>query len=130
MSATADDRSDWTEDQFDASLATMRRAGVILSAAVVLCGAVVFLARYGAGTPDYHVFRGAPDRLRSIGGIISAATGLSGSGLIQLGLLLLIMTPIARVVLSIVGFARRRDWLFVGITLTVLALLAYSLTTG
>jgi uncharacterized membrane protein len=34
------------------------------------------------------------------------------------------------VVFSVIGFWRQRDWLFVGVTLTVLALLAYSLTTG
>jgi uncharacterized membrane protein len=130
VSTSADGRSVWTEEQFDASLANMLRAGVVLSAVVVLGGAVVFLTQYGADTPDYRVFRGAPDRLRSIGGIISVAAGLSGSGLIQLGLLLLIATPIARVMLSIVGFAKSRDWLYVVITMTVLALLTYSLTTG
>ena len=41
----------------------------------------------------------------------------------QLGLLLLIATPIARVVFSIFGFMRQRDWLYVGVTATVLALL-------
>jgi uncharacterized membrane protein len=46
---------------------------------------------------------------------------------VQLGLLLLIATPIGRVVFSVAGFARQRDWLYVGITLVVLALLAYSL---
>ncbi|HZT76267.1 MAG TPA: DUF1634 domain-containing protein [Vicinamibacterales bacterium] len=46
---------------------------------------------------------------------------------VQVGLLLLIATPIARVVFSVVGFSRQRDWLYVAVTLTVLALLLYSL---
>ena len=53
-----------------------------------------------------------------------------GRGLIQLGLLLLIATPIARVVFSVAGFARQRDWLYVAITLIVLTLLGYSLLAG
>jgi len=44
-----------------------------------------------------------------------------------LGLLFLIATPIARVVFSIVGFMRQRDWHYAGVTAAVLALLAYSL---
>jgi uncharacterized membrane protein len=55
------------------------------------------------------------------------ARDLSGRGLVQFGLLFLIATPIARVVFSIVGFMRQRDWLYVGVTAAVLALLAYSL---
>ena len=42
----------------------------------------------------------------------------------------LIATPIARVVFSVIGFARQRDWLYVGVTLAVLMLLVYSVTTG
>jgi uncharacterized membrane protein len=50
-----------------------------------------------------------------------------GRSLIQLGLLLLIATPIARVVFSIVGFAIERDRMYVAFTLIVLAVLLYSL---
>jgi uncharacterized membrane protein len=55
---------------------------------------------------------------------------LSGRGLIQLGLLVLIATPIARVISSTIGFLLRRDLLYVAISFFVLALLAYSLTSG
>jgi uncharacterized membrane protein len=47
--------------------------------------------------------------------------------LIQLGLLLLIATPIVRVALSIVGFTIERDYLYVGFTAVVLVILLYSL---
>ena len=40
---------------------------------------------------------------------------------------MLIATPVARVVCSVVGFARKRDLTYVALTLTVLAVLAYSL---
>jgi uncharacterized membrane protein len=53
-----------------------------------------------------------------------------GRGIIQLGLLLLIATPIARVALSVVAFAIQRDRLYVVATLIVLAVLMYSLTGG
>ena len=63
-------------------------------------------------------------------GIVAEAKTLGGRGLVQLGLLLLIATPIARVVFSVIGFARQRDWLYVLITLTVLTLLTCSLASG
>ena len=120
----------WSDEQFDTVLARVLRAGVLLSAAIVALGGVVFLARHAFEPPMYHVFRGEPQPFRSVSGIIGTAQELSGRGLVQLGLLFLIATPIARVVFSIVGFIRQRDWLYVGVTATVLALLAYSLLAG
>ena len=52
---------------------------------------------------------------------------LGGRGIIQLGLLLLIATPVARVVFSVIGFVRQRDFVYVVLTLIVLAVLLYSL---
>lgn len=120
----------WTDEQFDFVLAHVLRAGVLLSAAFVACGGVVFLASHGLEQPSYHVFRGEPIPLRSVRGIVEEAVHLHGRGLVQLGLLLLIATPIARVVFAVFGFARQRDWLYVAITLTVLTLLSYSLLAG
>jgi uncharacterized membrane protein len=47
-----------------------------------------------------------------------------------LGLLLLIATPVARVAFSVIGFALEKDWMYVVITLIVLALLIYSLSSS
>ena len=122
--------SGWTDEQFDIVLAYVLRAGVLLAATVVACGGVVFLASHGFERPSYHVFRGEPVPLRSVHGVFDEALHLHGRGLVQLGLLLLIATPIARVVFSVVGFVRQRDWLYVAITAVVLALLSYSLLAG
>jgi uncharacterized membrane protein len=51
----------------------------------------------------------------------------SGRGWIQLGLLLLIATPVARVAFSVYAFARQRDFLYVGVTLIVLTVLLFGL---
>ncbi len=115
------------DEEFDALLAAVLRAGVVVSALVVIVGGAVFLARHGTERPSYHVFRGEPGDLRSVAGIGVSAVRGGGRGLVQLGLLLLIATPIARVVFSVAGFIRERDWLYVVVTLIVLALLAYSL---
>src|ERR1700676_2182147 len=119
-----------TARQFDTLLGNVLRTGVLISAAVVAWGGVVYLSDDAVSKPDYHVFRGAPADLRSVSGIISEAKAHGGRGLIQLGVLVLIATPIARVVFSVIGFARERDWLYVGVTVVVPMLLIYSVTTG
>ncbi len=120
----------WTDQEFDALLGHVLRAGVVLSALIVVCGAAVFLARHGQSVPDYRTFHGEPGDLRSVSGIFGDMRSGSGRGLIQLGLLVLIATPIARVAFSAAGFVRQRNWTYVSITLTVLMLLLYSLGTG
>jgi uncharacterized membrane protein len=47
--------------------------------------------------------------------------------IIQLGLLLLIATPIARVILSVAGFAWERNYVYAGFSLLVSLDLLYSL---
>jgi uncharacterized membrane protein len=99
----------------------------MFSAAVVLCGGCIYLVRHAHELADYRVFRGEPSEYRTISGVIHSIMNGRGRGVIQLGLLLLIATPIARVAFSVVGFALERDRMYVVFTLIVLAILLYSL---
>jgi uncharacterized membrane protein len=103
------------------------RAGVLLSAFVVSCGGIIYLVRHGHSLAEYHAFRGEPTDLKTLRGIWGDALRLSGRGIIQLGLLLLIATPVARVAFSVWAFAAEHDWMYVGFTLIVLAILVSSL---
>lgn len=121
-----DDRP--TEDQaFAVWLGLVLRGGVMTAAAIVAVGAIVYLAKYGAVQPRYQVFNGEPADLRAVAGIVADAAHGSGRGLIQLGLIVLIATPVVRVLCSIVGFFREGDRFYVFVTLVVLGLLTYSL---
>ncbi len=122
-------RDTWTDARLENLLGNLLRLGVLVAAAVVLAGGAVFVARHGSEMPPYHVFRGEPTDLRSVGGIVQDVFDVRGRGLIQFGLLLLIATPIARVALSAVIFAAERDRRYVLFTLIVLAVLIYSLLT-
>jgi uncharacterized membrane protein len=117
----------WNDQKIENGVGNLLRAGVFLSALVVICGAVVFLLRHGQSSANYRDFHGEPTDLRNVSGIIHGALDLHGSGIIQLGLLLLIATPVARVAFAIFGFAAERDWLYVGFTGVVLAILIFSL---
>jgi len=83
--------------KIDIVVGNLLRAGVALSAAVVFVRGVIYLVRHGAETPNYHVFRGEPPDLRAFSGIVRDALALRGRGIIQLGLVLLIAMPVARV---------------------------------
>ena len=117
----------WTDERMDLKLSQMLRAGVILAAGVVLIGGVVFLLRHGEANPTYRPFRGEPPSFRLVSGIVRGVGGFSGRAIIQLGLLILIATPVARVAFSIYVFLRERDRLYVLATLLVFLLLLYSL---
>ena len=117
----------WSDQTIEEVIGTLLRLGVLASAIIVLTGGVIYLARHGHSPASYRVFQGEPNDLRELRGIMRAAAHGSGRGIIQLGLILLIATPVARVAFSLFAFAVERDWLYVGVTLIVLLLLLYSL---
>ncbi len=120
----------WTEEQVEGIVGNLLRVGVMLAAVVVLVGGVFYLTRHGSSAPDYRVFHGEPTDLRGISGIVTDVLALRTRGIIQLGLLLLVAAPVARVAFSAFAFARQHDRTYVIVTLSVLAVLVYSLVGG
>lgn len=80
----------------------------------------------GSLTALSGAFCGEEKGLKTIDGIVHGALGGDGRYIAQLGLLVLIATPIARVIFSAIAFLRQRDFLYVLITLIVLSVLLYS----
>jgi uncharacterized membrane protein len=117
-----------TDERIERLIGGLLRAGVILAAGVTLAGGIWHLVVHGGAPHSYRVFHGEPAELRSVAGVLAGIRRGHPEGLIQLGLLLLIATPVARVALSAVAFAMERDWLYTGITLLVFVLLIASLT--
>ena len=124
------ERTGWTEQQVERTIGTLLRVGLMIATAVVLVGASLYLYRHGNEPPHYRIFRGEPADLRSIGGILRDSMQERSRGLIQLGLLLLLATPVARVAFSVVAFALERDRFYATVTLVVLAVLLYSIVGG
>jgi uncharacterized membrane protein len=120
----------WSDQQIELLVGRLLQVGVILAAIVVLLGGTVYLIRHGGSPTDYRTFRGAPTDLRTFWGITSKAVDFRGQGMIQLGLLLLIATPVARVALTVFAFFRQRDTIYVVVAVLVLAILLYSLFSG
>jgi len=103
------------------------RLGVLISSAVIILGLVPYLVRDGAGHADYRLFRGEPEVFRTVREVLAYAARAHPRGIMQLGILLLIATPVGRVALCLVEFARERDRLYIGVTLVVLLTLSWGL---
>jgi len=130
MASPAERRERWTDDDVDQLLGNLLRIGVIVATIVAATGGVLYLAQHGLEPVDYRVFRGEPPELRRVGGVVREALGLHARAIVQLGLVLLIATPVARVAMSLVAFVLQRDRVYVVVTAIVLAVLIFSLTGG
>lgn len=65
-----------------------------------------------------------------IAGAVASAVRGNASGIIYLAIAILIATPVFRVAVSSVYFARERDSKYVLISLTVLSMLLFALVSG
>lgn len=125
-----EEKGRWSDQQVEVIIGNLLRAGVILAAGIVLAGGVIYIVRHASEIPHYGVFRGEPEDLRALSGILRSVLSFHGRGIVQLGLLVLLATPVARVAFSVVAFAVQRDTLYVSVTLIVLAVLSFSLLGG
>jgi uncharacterized membrane protein len=117
----------WTDQRIETSVGVMLRTGVMLAAAIVLIGGILYLAHSRGPRPDYSHFTAEPSHLISFSGIMHGVAALDPQSIIMLGLLVLIATPVARVGMCIVGFLFERDRLYTTVSTLVLLILLYSL---
>lgn len=101
--------------------------GVIISGSIILFGGIYYLIQKGLSIPQYKTFIGEPSHLRSVKQIFNGVAHFNSLSIIQLGLLLLIATPISRVIFSVIGFLFEKDYMYVVISLIVLIIIAYSI---
>jgi uncharacterized membrane protein len=110
------------------------RVGVSVSLAVIVIGSIVTFFHH----PEYVQSTTELQRLtrpgaavpQTVRDVLLGVEALQGPSIVALGLLLLILTPVLRVMVSIATFARERDRLYVLITSAVLGLLVLSFLLG
>lgn len=95
------------------------RAGVLVSASVILCGIVLLLVTGSSGYSGSFYPTTLP-------GIVEGVLTGKSIAIISAGLLLLILTPVLRVGISIISFATEKDWLYTGISGLVFLILLTS----
>jgi len=105
------------------------RLGVIISVAIVIIGGMIYLIRHGHATAGYTTFNGVPDFIYPPG-IITGVLDFKARAIIQAGIILLIATPVLRVIFSAIGFFREKDHLYTAISLLVLLIIIGSMLSG
>jgi uncharacterized membrane protein len=111
-------------------LGQVLRAGTLISMSIVFFGGIIYLYKHGHTPANYTVFTGIPDFLQHFNSLFSSAFALQGQAIVQLGIILLIATPVMRVFFSAIGFVLERDYMYVGISLLVLFIIFSSMLSG
>lgn len=117
----------YTDRNIETAMGNLLRYGVLLSACIVVLGGIIYLLRHGHEQPNFRTFSGEPKQFTNLSMILDYAIRGSGRAIIQIGVLVLIATPIARIIFSIIGFIKEKDVLYTGITLFVLGVVIASL---
>ena len=106
------------------------RIGMIISMSIVCIGGIFYIYRHGHTIANYKVFNGVPGFVQHTGSLINGAYTLKGQAIIQLGIILLIATPILRVIFSAIAFVLEKDYMYAFISLLVLFIIFMSLING
>jgi uncharacterized membrane protein len=123
-------KAGFKDTDMQAVIGWVLRIGVIVSITVVFLGGIIFLYRHGHEVADHKQFKGIPDFISTAGGIFHGIATIRGQAIIQFGIILLIATPILRVIFSAIGFVREKDYLYIGISVLVLCIIFASMISG
>jgi uncharacterized membrane protein len=115
------------DKQLEIAMGHMLRAGTNLAASIVLAGGILYLMQFHGPIPDYRHFHGAPPASRSLGAMLKGLGEFDSQSVIACGIVVLIATPVCRVVFGIVGFSLQRDRLYAATSVLVLTILLISL---
>ena len=95
--------------------------GLVISGTLLLLGVTLSLASHDV-RPEPHP--------PSLSVIVTQALQGNGSAILNLGIVMLMLTPILRVFVLAIGWLLEKQWRFAAIALCVLALLATSVVLG
>jgi uncharacterized membrane protein len=110
----------------EAIIGFLLRVLVILSASFVFTGGILYLFENGGTIPNYKVFQGEPPYLKNVYQIIGDAFNFHSRGLIQLGIVLLIANPVARVIFAAASFIYEKDYMYLLFSVIVISVLLFS----
>lgn len=119
-----------TDKDIQSLVGNLLRAGVYISMGIVILGGIIFLYEHGNEKIDYAVFSFSKVSLKTVEDIFANVLTFRGAAVVQFGLLMLIFTPIARVLMAVVSFFLEKDYLYVLIGLIVLTIIMASLSGG
>jgi uncharacterized membrane protein len=110
-------------------VSNLLKYGLIVSTSLIVLGVALLFARTPGGFPEslqQLVSSNYGKPTLSAGALFSGLTAADPGSVLELGLIVLLATPVARVAASVVLFAEEKDRTYVAITLFVLAVLLVS----
>lgn len=119
-------------DSMNNVISKVLRYGVLFSAAVIVLGAALLAAR-DAFSPSVSLLHYDPNQIPhgpfpvTFSSLTAGLATGSPDAIIELGVLLLLATPVSRVLFSVFLFAAEHNRAYVYITATVLTLLLFSM---
>lgn len=119
-----------TDKDIQSLVGNLLRAGVYISMGIVILGGIIYLFDHGNEKINYAVFDMNKVSLKTVAAIFTEVITFRGVAIVQFGLLMLIFTPIARVIMAVVSFFIEKDYLYVLIGLIVLSIIMISLSGG
>jgi len=120
--------ADYDIEQF---IGLQLRYGVIIASLVVLAGGILYLCTTGnIPMPHYQEFIGEKAGFSTAHQIWNGVSNLNPKGIIELGVVILIATPILRIFFSLIGFMLEKDKLYTAITFLVLCVMLFSVFGG
>ncbi|RZL32586.1 MAG: DUF1634 domain-containing protein [Pedobacter sp.] len=119
-----------TDKDIQGLIGNLLRTGVYISMFIVVLGGIIYLTEHAGEKIDYAVFDFNKVSLKTVEGIFAEVLTFKGAAVVQFGLLMLIFTPIARVLMAVISFLIEKDYLYVAIGLLVLAIIMASLSGG
>lgn len=120
----------WDARDMEMFIGRMLRTGVVTASLICIVGGVMYIFRQGGAAADYSQFAGAPESLRGLTGILQGLLKLEPLAIVQLGVVVLLATPILRVTFSILAFLIEKDYMYVVITCIVLAIILINMIDG
>ena len=122
--------SKFKDTDIQALIGQVLRVGMISSISIVFIGGIFYLYRHGQTVADYSIFKGIPAFVQHADGILNGILNFKGQAIIQAGIILLIATPVLRVMFSAIGFVLEKDYMYLGISILVLFIIFMSMLNG
>ncbi len=114
------------EKTMDLIIFYILRTGVIIAGLLVVAGGSIWLLHFFNSVPHYRFFSSGTAHFPPLSELLKKALSFDGISLIQTGILVLIITPIFRVIFSFISFLTQKDAIYSLFTLIVILNLLFS----
>jgi uncharacterized membrane protein len=118
---------DLSDEQVEGLIGQVLRIGTTVSCGITFIGLCIFMVHNASAIPHYHIFLSGLGQFYRPSMLMHHVMQGQSTALIELGILILIATPVARVAFLVVAFALERDHMYVGVSALVLIILLYSI---